>query len=272
MSAVECVNGKIVDVDLFRIDCLVNFRLEVGVELEFYSNENIGFFQDLISRRFNLIERVVNEIGEKQYEISTIPTSDLTLLVREIEMFRKLTKAVSDFSSKPRFDQPGSAMHIHISLHDKESSKNIIASEAKLKLFIIGGMCSLIKASMLCFAPEVSSYRRFQYHDKFTPRFVNWGFEENKSNAIRITKNTIEHRVAGSDADLLEVIKSIIGAIEYGISNEIIPGEPNFKESRYSDSFKNRIPLSYSEASLYRDSIAHNCEKLSHKRRVPKNS
>ena len=67
-------------------------------------------------------------------------------------------------------------------------------------------------------------------YDKFTPRFASWGFEDNKSNAIRVTKDTIEHRVAGADANIGDVIAQIARAISFGIDNKVMPGLPNFGE------------------------------------------
>ncbi|QHD65582.1 glutamine synthetase [Neorickettsia findlayensis] len=228
-----------------------NFGITLGIELEFYSNEKIEFFKELISHHFCLIERIAEEKGNGQYEISTLPTNNISLLLSEVNNFKVLVREIADFSAKPRMDQPGSALHVHVSLHDKESQKNITRLEPKLRSFIVGGFCHLMRSSMLCFAPSIESYKRFQYYDKFTPRFINWGFEENKTNAVRVTYDTIEHRVAGADAVPSKVLGQVMRAIEYGICNEVVPRAPNFGESQYADAFHDRLPLSYSEAILY---------------------
>ncbi|WP_227028938.1 glutamine synthetase [Neorickettsia sennetsu] len=228
-----------------------NFGIKLGIELEFYSSEKIGFFKELVSQHFSLIEGVSKERGDGQYEISTLPTGNISLLLNEINSFKSLVRGVADFSAKLRLDQPGSALHVHVSLHDKGSQKNITRLEPKLRSFIVGGFCHLMRSSMLCFAPSIESYRRFQYYDKFTPRFINWGFEENKSNAVRVTYDTIEHRVAGADAVPSKVLGQIMRAIKYGICNEVVPKAPNFGESQYAEAFQDRLPLSYSEAIIH---------------------
>ncbi|KYH12931.1 glutamine synthetase [Neorickettsia sp. 179522] len=233
-----------------------NFGIKLGIELEFYSNEKIECFKELISQHFCLIERITEEKGDGQYEISTLPTNNISLLLSEVNNFKVLVREIADFSAKPCMDQPGSALHVHVSLHDKEFQKNITRLEPKLRSFIVGGFCNLMRSSMLCFAPSIESYKRFQYYDKFTPRFINWGFEENKTNAVRVTHNTIEHRIAGADAMPSKVLGQIMRAIEYGICNEVVPRAPNFGESQYADAFHDRLPLSYSEAIIHSDEHA----------------
>lgn len=235
---------------LTNLNSRFDFTIKVGIELEFYSNNEISFFEELIAQRFILINLVSREEGDKQYEISTTPTDDFKHLLYEIHNFKNLLDGIADFSAKPCTDQPGSALHVHVSLHNRESHENITNSETTLRSFIVGGLCQLMRSSMLCFAPNVDSYRRFQYYDKFTPRFVNWGFRDNKTNAVRVTHKTVEHRVAGADANLSKVLESILHAIGYGISNEVVPGAPNYKESQYIDAFCDRLPLSYSEAVI----------------------
>ena len=221
----------------------------MGAELEFYSKRDIDCLSSLIrTNKWPLVSSVVKERGVSQYEIITSPTSNLRDLSFQIQDFKDSTQDINDFSAKPFLDQPGSAMHIHLSLHQRKFPHERLALDPRMKFFIIGGLCKCIRNSMKFFAPGASSYKRFQYHDKFTPRFASWGFEDNKSNAIRVTKDTIEHRVAGADANIGDVIEQIARAISFGIDNKVMPGLPNFGELKYSDSFKIRIPLSHHES------------------------
>jgi glutamine synthetase len=228
-----------------------NYIIKIGLELEFYSTKTLEYLQQFIDKEFLLIKVVKEEQENSQYEIVTDPTDNLKLLVDEINTFKKISKEINDFRAKPFLDKPGNALHIHISLHNNVSNENILNIEPKTKLFIIGGLCTRIKSSMIYFAPFIESYKRFQYYDKFTPRFITWGFENNKTNAIRVTKNTIEHRVPCADSNIDDVLTSILKGIDYGIKNQIMPSEPTFYEPKYSNNFKNRIPLSYHEAEKY---------------------
>ena len=73
-------------------------------------------------------------------------------------------KLYATFMAKPMEHQPGSAMHIHQSVYDK-NNKNIFFNKKtglskKMKNYI-GGLQTYLPDAMLLFAPYVNSYRRF---------------------------------------------------------------------------------------------------------------
>lgn len=224
-------------------------RCKIGIELEFYSTKTLSDLQNFIKGKFTTIKTVIEESENSQYEIITDPTYDLELLVREVNLFKEASQC--DFRAKPFLDRAGSALHVNISLHDPISDENTMDEETTRH--IIGGLCHGIKSSMIYFAPSVESYRRFQYYDKFTPRFATWGFD--KSNAIRLRKCIIEHRVPCADSNLNDVLRCILESAEYGLINKLNPADANFAEPKYSRNFNCRIPLSLHEAFYLRAQI-----------------
>ncbi len=142
---------------------------------------------------------------------------------------------VIDFSAKPFANQPGSAIHIHISLHNTKGDhlyKKINNQESDILLWSIGGLCKNMKNSMKYFAPSEKSLLRYKFPSYETPTVVSWG-KDNRTTAIRIPQTTlspnnrrIEHRVPCSDANPKKVIEVILNSIDYGLKNKIQPPEP----------------------------------------------
>ena len=63
-----------------------------------------------------------------------------------------------------------------------------------------------------------------------SPKNISWGYN-NRTTALRLLKNfdgiaRIEHRVAGADADLLEVIAAILYGSYIGMKEKMIPTSP----------------------------------------------
>ncbi|MCB2468828.1 type I glutamate--ammonia ligase, partial [Listeria monocytogenes] len=68
------------------------------------------------------------------------------------------------FMAKPMAGEPGSAMHVHQSVVDAESGKNIFrtadGSPSALFQQYIGGLQRYMPSAMAIVAPYVNSYRR----------------------------------------------------------------------------------------------------------------
>ena len=131
--------------------------------------------------------------------------------------------------AKPFKDQPGSGLHVHISLID-EDNHNRFAGPAGEALLgeAIAGMQSLMFDSVALFAPNFNSFRRFL--GPFVPNTISWG-HNNRSVAFRVPASSgpdtrIEHRVAGADASPHLVVAGVLAAVLHGISNRLIPVTP----------------------------------------------
>ncbi|HWA89278.1 MAG TPA: glutamine synthetase family protein [Rhizomicrobium sp.] len=134
------------------------------------------------------------------------------------------------FMAKPFPDRAGTGLHVHVSVLD-EDGRNIFddGSETgsdRLR-HAIGGMQTLMPASMAVFAPSLNSYRRFQ-PDMFAPVNRRWGVN-NRSVGLRIPMGPgearrVEHRVAGADANPYLTLASVLAGLHYGLKNRIDPG------------------------------------------------
>ena len=81
-------------------------------------------------------------------------------LIREAAMQHGI---YATFLAKPIEDQPGSAMHWHISLVDNDSGDNVFSKgEGETEIFksFIAGLQQFTSESILFNAPYVNSYRR----------------------------------------------------------------------------------------------------------------
>ncbi len=229
----------------------------VAAEIEFYlhdgNTEKYQSFKDDIiktSRSENIaLHKFEAERGHGQFEmvISFFPNPEH--IANQIGRLKSIASdlanqsgMVADFSAKPYDNMPGSGMHIHLSLHDKKM-KNLFAksgedNETETMLYSIGGLLELMEESMIFFAPNEDSYKRFtpiynkesETHNN-APTNISWG-GNNRTTAIRIPSSThasetrhIEHRVAGADADPRQVLSVILAGVYHGIKNKIKPNE-----------------------------------------------
>lgn len=177
------------------------------------------------------------ESGVGQFEINLSHVPDPMLAADHAVLLRQIVKKAAakhdleaTFMAKPFADQPGSGMHVHISLLD-DNHQNVFHPRAGKSLLeqAIAGLQSLMPGCMSFFAPNVNSFRRF-VPGNFVPVNRSWGYD-NRSVALRIPtgdpNNTrIEHRVAGADANPLLVMASILAGLAHGIKNNLVPDAP----------------------------------------------
>ncbi len=228
-------------------------RPVLGAEIEFYvpgaSAELIKQLED--SAGFTLEK----EKGRHQYEIALPPTHDPLALAQQLAALKENIPA--DFSPRPFADQPGSGIHVHLHLEDG-TGRNVLLREgddySPQLLHAIGGMLALMQESMVLFAPSPASYARFV--DKGNaPLTVSWG-PNNRTVAIRLPNapmehKRIEHRVAGSDADPMQVIAAVLAGAHYGLTHKIDPGAPVHGDASLPVYAKERLVGSHEAAKEY---------------------
>ena len=136
------------------------------------------------------------------------------------------------FMAKPYSAWTGSGMHIHVSLGD-EDGNNLFAAEDpmqnELLMHAIGGLKAAMAESMLIFAPNANSYRRFR-RNSYAPVSASWGIN-NRTVSLRIPAGPpkachIEHRPSGADANPYLVMAAILAGMHYGITEKSDPGNP----------------------------------------------
>ena len=182
---------------------------------------------------------LISEYAPGQMEIVLRHRADVLKACDEGIMLKRAIKATAEkhgmaatFMAKPYAQWTGSGMHIHVSLGD-EKGNNLFAAEDpmqnELLLHSIGGLKAAMAESMLIFAPNANSYRRFR-RNSYAPVSASWGIN-NRTVSIRIPAGAanachIEHRPSGADANPYLVMAAILAGMHYGITEKSDPGNP----------------------------------------------
>ena len=182
---------------------------------------------------------LISEYAPGQMEIALRHRADVLKACDEGIMLKRLIKATAEkhgmaatFMAKPYAQWTGSGMHIHVSLGD-EKGNNLFAADDpmqnELLLHSIGGLKAAMAESMLIFAPNANSYRRFR-RNSYAPVSASWGIN-NRTVSIRIPAGAanachIEHRPSGADANPYLVMAAILAGMHYGITEKSDPGNP----------------------------------------------
>ncbi len=182
---------------------------------------------------------LISEYAPGQMEIVLRHRDDVLKACDEAIMLKRLIKATAEkhgmcatFMAKPYAEWTGSGMHVHVSLGD-EAGENMFAAEDPLQnpllLNAIGGLKAAMAESMLIFAPNANSYRRFR-RNSYAPVAANWGVN-NRTVSLRVPAGAakachIEHRPSGADANPYLVMAAILAGMHHGIAEKLDPGSP----------------------------------------------
>jgi len=180
---------------------------------------------------------LISEYAPGQMEIVLRHRADVLKACDEAIMLKRLIKNVAEkhglaatFMAKPYAGFTGSGMHIHVSLADEEGNNLFAADEPmhnKLLMHAIGGLKAAMAESMLLFAPNANSYRRFR-RNSYAPVSASWGIN-NRTVSLRIPAGPaqschIEHRPSGADANPYLVMAAILAGMHDGILTKCNPG------------------------------------------------
>jgi glutamine synthetase len=143
-------------------------------------------------------------------------------------------------------EREGNSCHIHISLRGTDGSTALAGDGphgfSPLMEHFVAGQQALLRELTYFFAPNINSYKRFQY-GSFAPTAVAWGVD-NRTCALRVVGHgeslRVEYRVPGGDVNPYLAVAALIAAGLHGIENEL-PLEPEFTGNAY-DSDKPRVP------------------------------
>lgn len=184
-------------------------------------------------------DAIVKESAPAQFEVNLHHVPDAIKACDHALLLKRLIKNIAydhemdtTFMAKPYPGQAGNGLHVHISLIDKKTGKNIFASEdpqhnAALR-HAIGGVLETLPASMAFLCPNVNSYRRFGAQF-YVPNAPSWGLD-NRTVALRVPTGSadairLEHRVAGADANPYLMMSAILAGVHHGLTRQIDPGE-----------------------------------------------
>jgi glutamine synthetase len=141
--------------------------------------------------------------------------------------------------AKPIADEPGSAMHIHHSIIDMETGKNLFSGpqggETDAFFNFIAGLQHHMPSAIAVMAPYVNSYRRY-VREHAAPINLEWG-RDNRTTGIRIPlsgpdSRRVENRLAGMDCNPYLGIAASLACGYLGLINEEWP-EKQYKGDAY---------------------------------------
>ncbi|KHL73727.1 glutamate--ammonia ligase, partial [Pseudomonas putida] len=155
----------------------------------------------------------MHEMGVSQFEINLLH-GDPLLLADQTFLFKHLLKEVAlkhgltvVCMAKPLAHTPGSSMHIHQSLVEIATGRNVFSDDqgrpSQTFHHFIGGLQACMADFTALFAPNVNSYQRL-CHPYASPNNACWS-EDNRAAGLRIPASApvarrVENRLPGADA------------------------------------------------------------------------
>jgi glutamine synthetase len=182
--------------------------------------EAITEYEDLIETIYEYsetaglsVDTMIHESGTAQLEINFLH-GDPVRLADQVQVFKRIVRQVAlqhgvyaTFMAKPMEHQPGSAMHLHVSMIAEASGENLFADasgqDSAMFRHFVGGLQTYLPEVTPLLAPNVNSFRRMRPSHS-APINVQWGYD-NRSCGLRApisdrTNRRIENRLPGADA------------------------------------------------------------------------
>lgn len=185
------------------------------------------------------VDNLIHEMGTAQMEINFLHGNPLDL-ADQVFLFKRTVreaafrhKMYATFMAKPMEGEPGSAMHIHQSLVDRKTGKNVFSNEdgtpSETFFHFIGGLQKYLPECMPFFAPYVNSYRRLTPYNA-APTNVEWGYD-NRTVGLRVPRSgpaarRVENRLPGVDVNPYIALASTLACGYLGTKEKIHPREP----------------------------------------------
>jgi glutamine synthetase len=185
------------------------------------------------------IDGILQEGGAGQLELN-LRHGDPVRLADEIFYFKRLIREAAlrhdcyaTFMAKPIEGEPGSAMHIHHSVVETATGRNIFSqddgSESPAFLHFIGGLQRHLPSVIAILAPYVNSYRRY-VRDFAAPINLAWG-RDNRTTGLRVpisdaASRRVENRLPGMDTNPYLGIAASLACGYLGLLEEVGPDAP----------------------------------------------
>ncbi|HLL10112.1 MAG TPA: glutamine synthetase family protein [Rubrivivax sp.] len=230
-----------------------------------YSIDAVNEFDPLFEDIYDYCEKMelsvdtlIHEVGAGQMEINFFHAHPLGL-ADEVFMFKRTVREAAlrhgmyaTFMAKPIAGEPGSAMHVHQSIVDERTGRNLFSlpdgSASPEFYWFIGGLQRYVPSAMALFAPYVNSYRRL-VRSNAAPINIQWG-TDNRTAGIRspvaeAAARRVENRVIGADANPYVALAATLACGYLGLKNRIEP-TPECKGDAYLGDYQ--LPRSLGEA------------------------
>ena len=206
------------------------------------------------------VECSKGEAAPGQEEINVVFTNALSMADNHIliknaakEIAFKHNKAIT-FMAKYKEAVGGSSCHIHNSLFDKKTKKNVFYNSkdkygmSNIFKSYVAGQIKFLSDISIFLAPNINSYKRFQ-DGSFAPTKSVWGID-NRTAGFRLAGHgssiRIECRVPGADVNPYLSFAVLVAAGLYGIENKLKLEEP-YSGNIYQKKVR-EIPKTLSEA------------------------
>jgi glutamine synthetase len=185
------------------------------------------------------VDTLIHEIGAGQMEINFLHGEPLGLADNVFYFKRTLREAAikhhmyATFMAKPMAGEPGSAMHVHQSVLDCGTRKNLFSDEdgapSQLFKYYIGGLQRFMPAALAIAAPYVNSYRRLVRHTA-APINIQWGMD-NRTVGFRVPESgvqdrRVENRIIGADANPYLALAVTLACGYLGMTGQVEPTDP----------------------------------------------
>jgi len=218
-----------------------------GVAHQAYSIDGLNEFDPLFERMYDYceaqeldIDTLVQEEGSGQMEINFQHGAPMDLC-DQVFLFKRTLREVAlkagiygTFMAKPMENEPGSSLHIHQSVVDIETGRNIFMGDdgqpSRLFNHFIGGLQRYIPEGMAFLAPNVNSYRRLMPGNEATPINTEWGYD-NRTVGLRVPHGSaestrVEMRIAGADVNPYIAMAASLACGYLGIMEQLDPRPP----------------------------------------------
>ncbi|KAF2722178.1 glutamine synthetase/guanido kinase [Polychaeton citri CBS 116435] len=238
------------------------------------------------------IEGWHTESGPGVYE-AALEYGEIREMADRAALFKLTVKNVANkygitpcFMAKPREGLPGNSGHMHVSLIDKESGKNLFARESAdpnapysdianlsdIGRHFLAGLLTGLPDIMPILAPTINSYKRL-VENFWAPVTVSWGLEHRAASIRLIAPPTaspkatrFEVRVPGADTNAHLVLATILAIGWRGVEKKLeIPVPPlgkgedvggeSDKGERLAKSLKEAVVRFKAEGSLARECL-----------------
>jgi glutamine synthetase len=208
------------------------------------------------------VENSKGEWGRGQHELNIRYAPVLEMADRQM-IYKQCLKELADrmglavtFMAKIDQAQAGSSCHMHLSLwHNGRSAfagrkraSGVAGSDAFR--YFLGGWIAHAKELMVCYAPTVNSYKRYQ-SASWAPTRLAWS-HDNRTAGFRVVGEgdslRIECRIPGADVNPYLAYAAALASGLDGIERELEP-PPAFSGDMYVAQDLPRVPVTLREAT-----------------------
>jgi glutamine synthetase len=209
------------------------------------------------------VESTKGEWGRGQHEVN-IRYSDVATMADRHVVLKHACKEIADalgssvtFMAKPDATEAGSSSHLHVSLWRGDVNVFGVADGAHVDhggdetfRHFLGGWMAHAAELMVCFAPTVNSYKRFQAQS-WAPTALAWS-PDNRTTGFRIVgagpSKRIECRIPGADVNPYLAYAAALASGLDGIEQGTEP-PPMFEGDAYAAGDLPSVPRTLAEAT-----------------------